>query len=223
MNTINIELPVEDVDTIIVALEYYRDNVTKAALTDQFKKFCTGLSQDAGNLASHLQDLVDQHDEEWASKHPLTDAQRQEIDNITFDDVFPPSVISMVKAELLARQRKEVDENRKAKLKAIKQDGIEEVEIYLANHQHLLDDGEITRIRDYLMSNLDAIANKYINDLNNCDAFYELESMTWQAVIEQAMTSSPPLQVRLAVGKNGSACGSPAHLSKYAATKNSRR
>lgn len=203
----NIELPVEDVDTIIVALEYYRDNVTKTAVTDQFKKFYTSLSQDAGNLASHLQDLVDHHDEEWASKHPLTDAQRQEMDNITFDDVFPPSVISMVKAELLARQRKEVDENRKANLKAVKQDGAEEIEIYLADHQHLLDDSEIARIRDYLTNNLDALINQYINDLNNCDAFYELESMTWQAVIEQAMTSSPPLQTRLAVGKNGSACG----------------
>lgn len=207
MDTMNIELPVEDVDTIIVALEYYRDNVTKTAVTDQFKKFYTSLSQDAGNLASHLQDLVDHHDEEWASKHPLTDAQRQEMDNITFDDVFPPSVISMVKAELLARQRKEVDENRKSNLKAVKQDGIGEVEIYLANHQHLLDDSEIARIRDYLTNNLDALINQYINDLNNCDAFYELESMTWQAVIEQAIVSSPPLQTRLAVGKNGSACG----------------
>lgn len=207
MDTMNIELPVEDVDTIIVALEYYRDNVTKTAVADQFKKFCTGLSKDAGNLASHLQDLVDHHDEEWASKHPLTDAQRQEMDNITFDDVFPPSVLSMVKAELLARQRKEMDERCKAKLKTLKQDGVDEVEIYLADHQHLLDDIEINRIRDYLMNNLDTLINQYINDLNNCDAFYELESMTWQAVIEQAIISSPPLQTRLAVGKNGAVCG----------------
>ena len=38
-------------------------------------------------------------------------------------------------------------------------------------------------------------------------AVHELESMTWQAVIEQATVSSPPLQTRLAVGKNESACG----------------
>ena len=100
-----------------------------------------------------------------------------------------------------------MDENRKANLKAVKQDGAEEIEIYLADHQHLLDDSEIARIRDYLTNNLDALINQYINDLNNCDAFYELESMTWQAVIEQAIVSSPPLQTRLAVGKNRSACG----------------
>ena len=161
MNTMNIELPVEDVDTIIAALEYYRGNVTKTALTDQFKKFCTGLSQDAGKLASHLQDLVNHHDEGWASKHPLTDAQRQEM-----------------------------DEHCEAKLKALKQDGVDEIEIYLVDHQHLLDGSEITRIRDYLMSNLDTLIEKYIHDLNNCDAFHELESMTWQAIIEQDMIPS---------------------------------
>lgn len=127
--TIAIELPIEDVEAIIVVLEYYRDNVAEAARIEQLEKICTDL--------------------------------------------------------------KEITKYRKTKLNEIKQDGVDEIEIYLADHQHLLTNSEQDHIRDYLTSNLKTLTDKYTHYLHNCNTMYELESFTWQSVIEQAVKNMP--------------------------------